>query len=57
LRRNRTNAAIGGAQQETLPRTIVPFADTGHLLTAERMEGVDDADKLRRRDGNACISR
>lgn len=57
LRRNRANRAVIDAQQEPLAGPVIALADADELPTGERMEGVRDADKLRRSDCKVCILR
>ena len=55
LRGNRADGRLIDLQQKSSARPVVPLAHARQLLAAERMEGVRDAHKTRRCDGNTCI--
>jgi hypothetical protein len=45
---------VGDAQQKSLADSITALSDADKLPTAEWMEGVGYADKMRRSGGNVC---
>ena len=55
LQRDGTNRAIIHLQEQMRPVAVVSLANTGQLLAAERMEGMQDAHKPRPFDGTVRI--
>ena len=58
LRRNRADSAVINPQQKSLAGPVFTLANAFKRATGERMERMermDNANKLRRGNGNACI--
>jgi hypothetical protein len=55
LRWNGANGSVVHTQQESPAGPVTAFADADKLSALEGMEGMSDADKVRRSGGNLCI--
>lgn len=55
LQRDGTNRAVIHLQEQMRPVAVVSLANTGQLLAAQRMEGMQDAHKPRPFDGTVRI--